>query len=213
MREKRKCEWCQQDFVPRKKTSKYCGNDCFQKHRAQKSLCEIECGSCKMTFTAPRGERRKFCSSSCAASTNNVLVPKRKPERICEASECNNGVRSGRTFCSEHRSEYKAIRKEQQIQRWLSGEWAGGTNYGLSKIIRIYLLERADYKCSKCGFNTPHPDDNKTILEINHINGDGTDHSPENLEVLCPNCHALTSSYRARNKGNGRPQYYIRRSK
>lgn len=213
MREKRKCEWCQQDFVPRKKTSKYCGNDCYLSHKSQLSTCQIECQSCKKIFEAKRGERRKFCSSSCAASTNNVLVPKRKPERICEASECDNGVRSGRTFCGEHKSEYKAIRREQQVQRWLNGEWAGGTNYGLSTIIRAYLLEQSDYKCSKCGFNTPHPDDNKTILEINHINGDGTDHSPENLEVICPNCHALTSSYRARNMGNGRPQYYIRRSK
>jgi predicted RNA-binding Zn-ribbon protein involved in translation (DUF1610 family) len=95
---------------------------------------------------------------------------------------------------------------------WLSGEWKGGTNAGLSSIIRNYLLIQSNYSCKKCGFNTPHPDDNKTILEINHINGDGTDHSPHNLEVLCPNCHALTSNYRGRNLGNGRPVYYLRKS-
>jgi predicted HNH restriction endonuclease len=27
------------------------------------------------------------------------------------------------------------------------------------------------------------------------------DHRLENLQLLCPNCHALTPTYRARNKG------------
>lgn len=27
----------------------------------------------------------------------------------------------------------------------------------------------------------------------------------ENLLLLCPNCHSLTSTYKGANKGNGRP--------
>jgi hypothetical protein len=37
-------------------------------------------------------------------------------------------------------------------------------------------------------------------LELEHINGDNTDHRIENLQILCPNCHAQTPTYRGRNK-------------
>ena len=35
-------------------------------------------------------------------------------------------------------------------------------------------------------------------LEIHHINGINTDNRLENLQLLCPNCHALTDNYRGR---------------
>lgn len=38
-------------------------------------------------------------------------------------------------------------------------------------------------------------------LELHHVNGDRMAHRLENLQLLCPNCHALTPTYRARNKG------------
>ena len=32
-------------------------------------------------------------------------------------------------------------------------------------------------------------------LELHHINGDHNDNRIENLQLLCPNCHALTDTY------------------
>lgn len=68
-----------------------------------------------------------------------------------------------------------------------------------SNKLRKYLLEEGilEHKCSFCGLsewlNQPIP------IELDHINGNNMDNSLENLRILCPNCHALTPTYRGRN--------------
>lgn len=44
---------------------------------------------------------------------------------------------------------------------------------------------------------------NKPIpIELDHIDGNSTNHKLENLRLLCPNCHAQTETYRGKNKSN-----------
>ena len=51
--------------------------------------------------------------------------------------------------------------------------------------------------CERCGNSEwegqPIP------LEVHHVNGDKTKNDLTNLQLLCPNCHALTSTYRGKN--------------
>ncbi|MCO6411188.1 MAG: HNH endonuclease [Thiogranum sp.] len=37
-------------------------------------------------------------------------------------------------------------------------------------------------------------------LELDHVNGDRCDNRLINLRLLCPNCHALTPTYRGKNR-------------
>lgn len=57
---------------------------------------------------------------------------------------------------------------------------------------RKLLLKESNYSCSMCGFSQTRSD-GTVILQIDHINGDRSNNSKENLRVLCPNCHAVHS--------------------
>lgn len=68
---------------------------------------------------------------------------------------------------------------------------------------RRLKLELAHDACSQCGYNK-HRDDDTSILQIDHIDGDSSNDDFSNLRVLCPNCHALTPAFGPRNKKLGR---------
>lgn len=80
------------------------------------------------------------------------------------------------------------------------------SGYRLKSCIREYILNKFENKCSICGWNKINSFTGKSPLEIDHIDGDCTNNSESNLRVLCPNCHSLTSTFKALNKGNGNKQ-------
>ena len=65
--------------------------------------------------------------------------------------------------------------------------------------LRRKLLEEGykEYRCECCGntewLSKPIP------LEVHHKDGDRNNNTLENFELLCPNCHAFTDSYRGKN--------------
>lgn len=112
--------------------------------------------------------------------------------------------RTGQKYCTIVCQQ--AHRQQLWVERWKDGKETGKKGkYAISGRIRRYLHEKHNNKCSKCGWGEINPTTNKTPLEINHINGDWKDNREGNLELICPNCHALTSTYKALNiKGKGR---------
>jgi hypothetical protein len=55
-------------------------------------------------------------------------------------------------------------------------------------------------RCELCGM-ADEWHGSKLTLEIDHINGRHNDNRPENLRLLCPNCHSQTETFCGRNIG------------
>jgi hypothetical protein len=82
----------------------------------------------------------------------------------------------------------KAWNKNQQLKDW--------SEYSKVNSLKPHLIRDRGHKCEKCSLSEwngqPIP------LEVEHANGDRTNHSKDNVLLLCCNCHAQTSTWRGR---------------
>lgn len=178
------------------------------------------------------GEHEKlgtFCSRKCAnsrafseVSKTKKSISQKKYLRKLSDKEKSEYFRVRRIhFQSKESCEKigKAIsrtakkKSEQFIQDWLNGlvpmEYTyNGIDNNLSTHIRKYLKEKAGNKCEKCGWCEINSKTGLVPLQTNHIDGDSTNNSPSNLEVICPNCHSLTPTFGRH--GKGRKKRYLR---
>lgn len=148
-------------------------------------------------------KRKIFCNNSCSASYNNRLRKKEK-KIIKHCLACGIVIKNRNKFCSSQCfSDYQYIK---YITQWKTGIINGSTKSdwkSYSRYIRRYLFEKYNNKCSRCGWGEENIYSHSIPLEVEHIDGNSQNNSEENLTLLCPNCHSLTSTYRGLNKGNG----------
>jgi hypothetical protein len=67
---------------------------------------------------------------------------------------------------------------------------------------REKIYREQDGNCNRCGLAEWLGQ--RITLELEHKNGNHYDDSRENVELLCPNCHSLTDTWRGRNKSKGK---------
>lgn len=113
---------------------------------------------------------------------------KKRPIVYCSA-QCQNDFQNAKT-----------------IKDWKAGRFDGlrGIQLQLSQPIRNYILDKAAHKCNRCGWAARHPTTGRVPVQVHHIDGNAMNTKEKNLEVLCPNCHALTPNWGAGNRGSGR---------
>ena len=89
---------------------------------------------------------------------------------------------------------YEKNRKKMTLQEYLEQSKDIQSNKVRTKLLDEGLKE---HKCECCGLTTWL---NQSIpLELHHKDGNRYNNVIENFELLCPNCHAFTDSYRGKN--------------
>ncbi|KKQ99903.1 MAG: HNH endonuclease [Candidatus Woesebacteria bacterium GW2011_GWB1_39_12] len=159
------------------------------------------CGNCKCKL--PYDKRyNKYCSHSCSAQNNNKNRNfNTKKKYFTECFYCGKILDKKGKYCNKY-CEHK--QKEAEIDRKIeSGEFSGEHP---SPTIRKYLRRHRERKCEGCGLKIWQG--HEIPLQVHHIDGIAKNNLPDNLMLLCCNCHALTGNFGSKNKGNGRSYRY-----
>lgn len=114
-------------------------------------------------------------------------------------------LQRNRKYCSNKcQADYAYT---QYVAAWKRGEADGNRGVharNFSGHLRRYLFDKYPHACSLCGWNKVNEVTGKIPLEIDHIDGNLDNNCEENLRLICPNCHSLTSNFRNLNRGGGR---------
>lgn len=167
----------------------------------RKSCKSKKCLTCGKTIFS----KNKYCSHQCAGKMNGHKGRENTSRTIGVSIclTCGKNIKSKR-FCD---NTCKGIFNEnQKIFQWLSGDLSGGDKMGAARFVRSWLFKINNNKCSICGWSSVNVSSGMIPLEVDHIDGNSENNELNNLRLICPNCHSLTSTYKALNKSSSRTQ-------
>ena len=116
---------------------------------------------------------------------------------------CNKVIQNRNKYCSiKCQKEYEY---NEYINKWKKGGKFGCRgDYQISMHIKRYLFNKYQNKCARCGWGEKNKYTGNIPLEVEHIDGNYQNNNEDNLILLCPNCHSLTSTYKGANLNKGR---------
>lgn len=155
-----------------------------------------ECPKCKNLHD----NSGTFCSRNCANSREFTAEANLKKSVSAKQHYKINGTTP---------SKFKGVPRSKESTEKRVATWKRNTleKFNLGEIrerstIKKILTDIVGYKCNCCGvfeWQGVH-----ITLQVDHIDGNAGNNFPNNLRLLCPNCHSITDTFCGRNKGNGR---------
>jgi hypothetical protein len=186
---------------------RFCSNACHLKGtQAQRSASlrkpRTECPVCGKRDVM-RGART--CSRVCADALRRSRPG--PPCRRCGTTDRLH-ARTG-PYCSwacYNEDRYENGPWASWLKGWLAGEISGTTENGKpDHRVRQALVATRGQRCEQCGWNKINPASGRVPLHMDHKTGDRSRNRPEEVWLLCPNCHSLTTNYQHLNNPAVRP--------
>jgi hypothetical protein len=167
----------------------YCNKDCWRNNLRKVMPSSRKCArdGCNNIIPVGRDKRQKFCSHSCSALKSNPL---RRRYKFC--LNCGNILtKTQMKFCCSNCGILFRVKYKIDNGYLISQETA-----------RNYYIILRGYKCEECKLtkwkNQP------IFLSLHHIDGNYQNNKPENVKLLCGNCHPFTDTFGTKNMGKGR---------
>jgi hypothetical protein len=165
--------------------------------------------------------KRKYCSLGCAASDGNKrhLSGRKKnykPEvwrsRIEKAIADTKSMAAAAFSLNLEFKTFRSMAKELGVYAPNpGGRGTSKSKYPIEDVFsnkvyvrpqdlrkRLVILGIKEEKCERCEISDWRGQ--KAPLELHHIDGVRENNALNNIEILCPNCHAQTDNYKGKNK-------------
>jgi len=144
-------------------------NNCLNEHDGSFGSGVFCSRSCANSRTGTK-ERRSNISKGMKASTKiRPPISEETRKKLSDAAKITNARR---------------VYKRKDIEEYKSFTW-----------VRERIFEERDRVCEECGWDTVNPFNGFVPVQVDHIDGDRTNNTRENLKVLCPNCHSMTEKF------------------
>lgn len=155
------------------------------------------------------GKLNTYCSHRCGALMGNAIRYARTPRRHGRSKTCLYCQKPlhwrKKNYCSHECHAQKKF--TDLVEGWKSGKLDAVllSSGRVAGFVRRYLIESRGEACEQCGWAQRNPVTGKVPITVDHVDGRWQNGSESNLRLLCPNCHSLTPTFQALNKGNGHP--------
>ena len=160
----------------------------------------ILCEKCSSAHNGDYGSGR-FCSKTCARSFSTYTKRSQINQVVKLKAQGRPSPLRGRTQTTEHVQKRTARSPESIEQARVKTQKLREDRYLNAAFDDLHILqkkkrvlEEQNGACNKCGITNWLG--NYLPLELEHKDGNNQNNDRNNLEVLCPNCHSQTPTWR-----------------
>ena len=131
-----------------------------------------------------------YCSRSCANSRRwSEDSKKKRGEKLKQFIVDNPSWKENQLKKLDQRNKtLKETLYDKNHKRFLCGEMRDNA------ALKRWLIETRSEYCSLCGIK-PEWNGKYLSFQVDHVNGVNDDNKPENIRLVCPNCHSQTETF------------------